>query len=600
MNIFLLGCSTGEPIDLAPAYAALHELRMSAPILRQCERERWVSPRGNVAAAVLVHPATRIGPIRYTAFRLDEMAMFAGRPFRWTDDVNADGRSVLDPEFYLAPPTQWEEQLDGRCVVVRWRKDADVVDVYTDLMGSYPVFWAHVGRERWISNSASLLCFLRGSWTARPSSIAQVIGCDHSLDGESWWEGIHRLPRAALCRFHRQDIEIRERFPFSEIATLFGHGFDGRRAAQSIVAAVRACADWPERPSVLPITAGRDSRIIFAAAIQAGIDFRAMSVALPFSPPWPDPEDVRVGREISRIYRVQHAANCITPDVPILADPVATSKMLKFLAPLPVSDYDLMTIPSSLPEGPLEILHMGLGGEFARARFGLGEGLDEAALVNHLTRIVMPTAARALLSQDGARVVTDAVASDVRAYLDSGIAETDVPDVFYLNNHMAPWGGAVQSAHDCVQDTTSAMWAARMLREHYGAHANSRQQHVFLREVLTQLMPSLLDYPFQGDPFGAHRRPRRERLKHLSGVFADELRLRRPISDPAWRKRSPIDVFNTYLGHVREQVHSNSTHPAWQVLNRPNVLRLMARPAALYDRRSRTFAWRLGTVFGTP
>jgi hypothetical protein len=267
------------------------------------------------------------------------------------------------------------------------------------------------------------------------------------------------------------------------------------------------------------------------------------------------------------------------------------------VAPIPCSQYDAMTLPTELPEGPLDVVHMGLGGEFARARFGLGIGLDADGLTAYLTGIVMPRPPQPILSADGRDLVAQTVRGQVEQYLASGVAHADVPDVFYLNNHMAPWGGGVQGAHEYVQDTVSALWSWRLLGHEWGLPAPMRPRNVFQLRVLEQLSPDLMRVPFQGNPWPRSARPRLERARHIAGVLASEVRLRVPSRRPEWEARRPTDLFAGVLATVRDHVSSQPQHPAWDVLDRRRVERLLRRPAGLWDRRSRTYVWRLGTVF---
>jgi hypothetical protein len=598
VNVFVLGCSRSDRADAGAARSALADLAARVPFFPEPYIEIWTSTTGDVTAGSLAHHPDRLGGVRYTCFQPDRMALFAGRPFRWTDEFEADGRAVLEPELYLRPAREWLEGLEGRCAVARWDDAGRVLELYTDLMGSYPVFWTEIAGTKWISNSAELLRSLKGTRELRRSALAALLGCDHSLDGEAWWEGIHRLPRAAICRFHSTGrMESSERLPLEEIANFFGRGFEPAAAAQLVTAGVAACADWPGRPSIVPLTAGRDSRIILAAALRAGIDFEAMTVAFPWSPGWPETQDVRVARSLCAELGVVHRHAPLGPEAAVFRSPALNARTLARVTPVPVCQYDAMTLPSKLPDGPLELLHMGLGGELARAYFGLGDGLDADGLVEHLAHILMPRWPSTLLSTQGRELVLETVRAHVDKYLDAGVAAADVPDVFYLNNRMASWAGGVQGTHDYVQDTVSALWALPLLRHEYGLPARIRPRQVFVRDVLQELSPALVRHAFQGNPWRAWTTPRLERLMHAGRVLSEEAKLRRKIREPSWRGRSPLDLFARHLELLREYVAGYPIHPAWDALDRHGVKRLLRRPTALWDRRSRAYAWRLGTVF---
>jgi hypothetical protein len=598
VNVFVLGRSKSGPLDDGTAKAALADLADRLPYLAEAEVRLWHSADGSAMAAHLAHGPDRLGGVRYAAFEPDRMALFAGRPLQWVAEDSCHGRDPLDPRHFLRPPEQWVEGLDGRCAIARWDPVDEALEVYTDPQGCYPVFWAAIGDAWWLSNSPRVLARMKPAGELRRSALAALIGCDHSLDGESWWQGVERIPRGAVWRLRSGGRrETAERLPVSEMASLFGAGFEADLATRLITTAVAACADWPGRRNVLPLTAGRDSRTVLAAALRAGVELSTMTVALPWSPGWPETEDVRRGRELSYRAGLSHELAAIGPRASVFEDPAASARTLAVVAPLPVSQYDLMTLPPTLPSGPLDVVHMGLGGEFARARFGTGTGLDANGLAEHLTNIVMPEPPQPIVSPEGREVIARTVRAEVDEYLGQGVAPADVPDVFYLNNHMAPWGGGVQGAHEYVQDSVSAMWSWRLLAQEWGLPAEIRRRNIFQLHVLQRLSADLMRVPFQGDPWPRSARPRRERYGHIAGVLLDELRLRAPSRRPEWDGRSPIDLFASYLAHVREHVAAHPRHQVWDVLDRRRVERLLRRPAGLWDRRSRSYAWRLGTVF---
>jgi hypothetical protein len=598
LNLFLVGRSRSGPIEPEPARGTIRDLAARLPFPPEVQVRLWSSPDGSALAACVSHDPEQLGGVRYAHFDDDRMALFAGRPIQWVDETACDGRVPLDPRHYLRPPDQWVDGLDGRCAVARWDHGDGALEIYTDPQGCYPVFWTEVGPVRWASNSAKLLSTLGGNRGLRRSALAALLGCDHSLDGEAWWEGVHRVPRGAVWRLDRDGrIQTRERLPFSAMAQLFGSGFEPGAAAGLITAAVAALGDWPGRPSVIPVTAGRDSRTILAAARRAGLPVRATTVGLPWASGWPETEDVRRGRAVCRRVGVEHERITVGPRASVFEDPAGNARTVALVAPVPVCQYDAMTLPPDVPPGLLEIVHMGLGGEFARTRFGLGDGLDRDGLVRHLTDIAMPRPPEPLLSADGRRLVSDTVRAHVDEYLAAGVRPVDLPDVFYLNNHMAPWGGGVQGAHEYVQDTVSAMWAWRLLGQEWGLPAQGRERNLFQLRVLPILSPELMREPFQGNPWPDSARPRVVRMRHVAGVLAEELRLRRRSHSPDWEGRGPMDLFAQHLEQVREHVAGHPHHPAWDVLDRRRVERRLRRPAALWDRRSRAYAWRLGTVF---
>jgi hypothetical protein len=226
VNLFLVGGDAGRAAEI------LESLR--SPFFADGVLHRL--PDG----ACLAHPPSRVGGVEYCITEGGRYALFSGRPIRW-DGEEADGRSVLDPSIYLdGVPSD----LDGRYAVV---VDGEVT---ADPLGAYPVY--RLGP--WVSNSPAALLAVGGDLPLSLDALAGVLGGGWSLSGDPVWQGIERVPWRGAGLLAP------------------GSGFDAERAARLLVAAVRALADWPGRPNVVLATGGRDSRLIVAAAVAAGVD----------------------------------------------------------------------------------------------------------------------------------------------------------------------------------------------------------------------------------------------------------------------------------------------------------------------------------------
>ena len=194
-----------------------------------------------------------MGGVPYALAERDRLALFSGRPIRWTGDREADGRGPIDPRHFIEGPDS--SALDGRFVAVRCDDARGELDVITDPVGAYPIYETQVEEVHWLSNNAELLRDLRGTRELDPAALAAVLGGGWSLRGDPVWAGVKRGGAG---------------FAADRLAPLFGAGFDADRAAALLTAATRALADWPGRPNVVPITGGRDSRLVLAAARRAG------------------------------------------------------------------------------------------------------------------------------------------------------------------------------------------------------------------------------------------------------------------------------------------------------------------------------------------
>jgi hypothetical protein len=590
VNLFLAGIGR---VDRAAAEAALRALLDRVPFLPGAAVERWGSPSGALAAAWACHRPEQTGGVRYVASREERLALWSGRPIRWAGD-EADGRGPLDPDAYLDPADTWSRELDGRCAVVRCDDSTPVLEVFCDRLGAYPLFAADAAGGRWVSNNAELLRELRGTRDRDPLALAGLLGGGWSLRGDPVWSDVRRLDRGAVHRLADERARD-ELLPAPEVAAMFDAGLDAARAARLLVAGTRALADWPGRPSFVPVTGGRDSRVVLGAALAAGIEFETRTGGAPESP------DVMVGRRLAEVGGVPHGPIEDYPHGSHLTDWRRAARVVELTAAGTASLADAAGFPLGPHDGPLSLWHTGQGGEIARAYYGTGEGLDRDRLAERLYRAFVgrrPGRAE-ILGAEGRALVHGEIAGWVDEQLAARVAPVDVPDAFYLHRRMATWAAPSHGCVEWVRDTTAPLWSHRLLPDELGAPARDRARHLFHLRVLEQLAPQLVDVPFEDRrPWPARRGTlalRLERARSLALKAAAEAR-RRTVG-----RRGPApgaDPFAAILPEIREAVLSQPSHPAWQVLDRGRVERLLSAPPGSLDEMSRYYAWRLATVFG--
>jgi hypothetical protein len=600
VNLFVLGWCAELTVDPEAAETALARLLDRLPFFPGRPVEKWAAPSGALAAAWVAHGPEQTGGVRYAHTEPERLALFSGRPVRWTGEHEADGRTPLDPAFYLQPSERWADSLDGRFTAVRY-DDADrVLEVAVDALGAYPVYEAHAGGVRWTSNNAELLRDLIGSRDLDPAVLAPVLGGGWSLPGDPVWAGVRRIAYGCVRRLAPGRPAGRaELLPLPQLASMLGAGFDPARAGTILREGVRALADWPARPSVVPVTGGRDSRLVLGGALRSGIEFESTTGGDEDSP------DVQVGRQLAEAGGVPHSILAHDPHGSVWDDWRRAAEIVDLTSSGTASLADAAGFPLGPRDGPLVLWHSGQGGEIARAYYGSGEGLAPGALIDRLARLFLgQRPGRAdVLSDDGRAVVRVQIGDWVERQLGTGVAPVDVPDMFYLQRRMGTWAGPSHGCVEYVRDTTSPLWSRRLLPDELGLPAAERGRQLFHLRVLQGLAPELVDLPFEdgrGWPTARSAAALRvERARSLAAKAAAEAR-RRALA----RRRSggaggpESDPFARILPEIRDTVLSQPGHQAWAVLDRARTERLLSSPAAALDTMSRYYAWRLATVFG--
>lgn len=468
------------------------------------------------------------------------LALFSGRPIVWSGD-GADGRRPIDPRFWLDPPL---DDLDGRYVGVR--VDGGDVTVFADPLGAYPVYETADGL---VSNNAEVLRTALGTRSPRPDVLASLLGGGWSLSGDPLWEGVTRV-----------QPERPQPTP--------GESFDPERAAALLIAAVRALADWPGRPSVVPITAGRDSRLVLAAALAAGIEFETTTGGVDGHP------DVEIGRALARVAGVPWKRIEDDPHGSVTSDWRRAAELLELTTSGTASLSDAAGFPFGPRPGPLPLWHSGQGGEVARSYYGPGK---QGAVADQLYNAFVgrrPGRSEPL-NDHGRRLVKEQIERFVDEQRAAGAEDAGIPDLFYLHRRMGTWAGPTHGAVEFVRDTTSPLWSRRLLDHELAARGT------FHQKLIERLAPQLLEVPYEGAGRSLPRKVLGEARR----------RIRPPKADAG-------DPFARILPEIRDAVLSQPDHAAWQVLDRSRVDQLLSAEPGALDTMSRYYVWRLATAFG--
>jgi hypothetical protein len=567
VNLFVVGWGSGA--DVVEAGAALRRLLERLPFFRGRPVEHWSAD--NAAAAWVRHDE-----LPYSAERGGSLALFSGRPFVWTDDDVADGRTPAAASFFL-DRADLGEAVDGRFVSIVYRESERTLELTTDPVGAYPVYEATVSGTRWISNSAAALRQLTGDRGLRLDSLVGLLGGGWPLEGHPMWNGIERVQTGPSLR----------------LAGIAGTGLDPDGAARRLKAATAALADWPGRPNVVPVTGGRDSRLVLAAALAAGLEFEGVTGGAPEEP------DVRIGRELCAAAGVPHSLLPADPHGNMWSDHRRAAEVVRLTAGGTATLADAAGFPLGPREGPLPLWHSGQGGEIGRAYYGHGEARDAAGLTARLYDAFTARRPhrRELLSDAGREMVEGQLRAWVEAQLEQGVGAADIPDMFYVDQRMARWAAPTHGCVEYVRDTTSPLWSRRVIADLLSPAASERATATYHRRVLALLAPQLARVELAGGHRWDASPGRLEHARTLAGKAAREAARRvRGKRTPAAGAptANPLDPI---LADVREQALGADSHPAWEVLDRERCEALLTRPATTLDEMSRYHVWRLATVF---
>ncbi|MDX6345140.1 MAG: hypothetical protein QOH87_5278 [Trebonia sp.] len=337
-----------------------------------------------------------------------------------------------------------------------------------------------------------------------------------------------------------------------------------RDVAESLVAAVAPLRD-AGAPVELSLTGGKDSRLIAAALVKAGVPVVARTHG------FDDHPDVVVAAEIARRLGIEHVVR--TPAAPgQRVDVLGRIRATVLVADGMLSAFENVGRPD--PAASPALTAGGHGGELLRG--GYAETSGRLAVAGGLRRAVAPPP-RAARSAELLRRLTTKHLGLIRrgpaaAYVASLAPWTprlarhpmQALDDFYLVNRAGRWSAAARQAYLLRERLVQPLFDDRVVLAARTVPLTDRVSGALSAAVLAELSPALADVPLAGKPpAGAH-----------------------PPFD--WRRQYG-DAITTFLrGYILDL---GTTSALFDVVSRPAAEKLLTPPHA--DRAS---VWALATA----
>ena len=337
-----------------------------------------------------------------------------------------------------------------------------------------------------------------------------------------------------------------------------------RDVAEGLVAAVAPLRD-AGGPVELSLTGGKDSRLIAAALVKAGVPVVARTHG------FDDHPDVVVAAEIARRLGIEHVVR--TPAAPgQRVDVLGRIRGTVLVADGMLSAFENVGRPD--PAASPALTAGGHGGELLRG--GYAETSGRLAAAGGLRRAVAP-ARRAARSAELLRRLTTKHLGLIRRGPSAAYVASLAPwtprlarhpmqalDDFYLVNRAGRWSAAARQAYLLRERLVQPLFDDRVVLAARAVPLTDRVSGALSAAVLAELSPALADVPLAGKPpAGAH-------------------------SPFDWR-REYGDAITTFLrGYILDL---GTTSALFDVVSRPAAERLLTPPHA--DRAS---VWALATA----
>jgi len=414
-----------------------------------------------------------------------------------------------DPSLMPVPgpaTVAWRSE-DGRAAIVRWGSAPDGADgarsfagtICPDVPGTHVQARTSLARVDPVyaaSGPGAVVLSDRAMWAAAvanrlgspdPDLACAIVNTGFPLGATTPWKGVSALPPASVARVADGRLDVDEG---SLGAPETASGASGpAEVAAALVAAVAPLKEAGE-PVRLSLTGGKDSRLIAAALVAAGVPVQGRTHGFAAHP------DVAVASRVAEVLGIEHEA--VTP-----AEPgTETDVLARLRATVLVADGMLSAFENVGRVDPRRspaLTAGGHGGELLRGGYAESAAgrraapLRAAEVLRRLT-----TRHLGLLRRGAAAGYTASLAPWSAAALARG--PLSMLDDFYLVNRAGRWSATARQAYLLRERLTQPLFDEGVVRAARAVPLAARTDGSLIRSAITELAPSLTGVPFAGKP----------------------------------------------------------------------------------------------------
>lgn len=489
-----------------------------------------------------------------------------------------EGRvELLDAEAVAAllrrPDDRLPDDVGGEYAVVRLFPDGRAT-AFSDRAGLHQIFRARDGQPV-LSNRASLVAAIIGDSAPDPMAQRWLAAIGYRAGTATAFASVVQVEQGR--RVFIDGADARE-----EGDAMAGLGLKGARGWSAAseddldrgIAQARAAIGLgiaAEGPVDLPITGGKDSRVILALCLSMGLHNRLRL----FTRGYEGHPDVIAGRQIAEALGLPHRR-----EAPHGSDEPAFWSCDRFFAKLAaqawqtdamVGGWDLI-LGHSLGQETLISGHMG---EVLKAysKKKLPEGpLDPIAMV----RLQAPFDPMDVLLPEARAALERALREQMDEARVAGAVEGDLPDLFYYRNRLPNWLGAIRAIKSFERQPVVPLGAPALLSLAFRLTPEERANEWLHYRIIERIAPELLPLPFA--------------LQSWSSALGEAV----PKADPVLPGPGAPPVFGNWqysLNHnvairaaLARLIEARSDLTLWSSIDREALLeRLRQRRFAMFD-----------------
>ena len=409
----------------------------------------------------------------------------------------ADGPQLLDARDVAGlldrPGATWPDDVAGEYAVARLYPDGTLT-TFSDQAGLHQLFHGRSGAHV-IANRAGLVATVLDDWTPDPAALNWLPAIGYRVGTATAYRAVAQLDQDHVLTISAGG-QTRRPAPSPVIAFTGDRGFSPALAPLLDIGIAQAQAAirlgvGGSGPIDLPITGGKDSRVILALCLAAGLRDRLRL----FTRGYAGHPDVIAGAGIAEALGLPHRR-----EAPHGSDEPAHWSRARFFEKLMAQTWqtDGMVGGWDLILGEriaAETLITGHMGEVLKAysKKTLPEGgLDPLAMV----RLQAPFDPMNLLLPEARDRLSVQLAEQMERARDEGAGEADLPDIFYYRNRIPNWLGAIRAIKSFERQPVVPLGAPALLRLAFRLTPEERKAELLHYKIIERCAPELLALPF--------------------------------------------------------------------------------------------------------
>jgi len=409
-----------------------------------------------------------------------------GLIWRMRDSMLLDARAVAT--LLDRPGVPLPDEVAGEYAIARLHADG-TLEAFGDPAGLYQLFHPGEGAPI-VANRAAFAALLADVGETERDSALWLGAIGYRVGLSSGWANIRQLGQNERLIADPSASRI-ERHPF-RLPSARGYHEGGRalieQGLEQAKAAIRLAAG--DGALDLPITGGKDSRVVLAIALAAGFRDRLTLFTRGFA----GHPDVVVGEMIAARLGLPHRREPpLGSDLPPDLGPEAFLALLRtiaFQADGGMGGWDNVT-SATIGRETLVSGHLGEVLKAYAKRTPEGP-LDPATMV----RLQAPFDPIELLSPGARQRLVGALDRQMAEARAAGAEEADLPDLFYWRNRVPNWLGGIRGIKAFERQPVLPLGVPALMRLAFLMTAAERKAELAHYKLIEAAAPELIDLPF--------------------------------------------------------------------------------------------------------